>query len=235
MSKINRGSGVLVVLQALWRRGSVLEGRVQVRGRVWRPHALPSGGPGRKGGWFLQQLHLPLGPRHSTGLVGQASWPDGCITGAVSSGLRVRRLTSLAARKSLYAPFLDSRGEAPSVFYSGGDEASFTSGVPHHMPPDMALSVPLLSHTCTPAGSLVKGGIKGRGDDDDKGGGSQPVTINKLTKIINATIFYFCPHFSWAQLKNLRLFLCTQKAYFSQILFTNLFKSVLMSTSPLPR
>ncbi len=32
----------------------------------------------------------------------------------------------------------------------------------------------------------------------------------------------FCLHFSWAELKDLRLFLCTQKAYFSQILFTNL-------------
>ncbi len=30
------------------------------------------------------------------------------------------------------------------------------------------------------------------------------------------------PHFSWAELKDLRLFLCTQMAYFSQILFTNL-------------
>ncbi len=52
-------------------------------------------------------------------------------------------LTFLAARKSLYAPFLDprghqractgkksvSRGEAPLAFNSGGDEASFTSGV----------------------------------------------------------------------------------------------------------
>ncbi len=45
----------------------------------------------------------------------------------------------------------------------------------------------------------------------------------------------FCPHFSWAELKDLRLFLCTQKAYFSQILFTNLSKSVLVSTFPLPR
>ncbi len=30
--------------------------------------------------------------------------------------------------------------------------------------------------------------------------------------------FWFCPHFSWAELKDLRLFLWTQKAYFSQIL-----------------
>ncbi len=45
----------------------------------------------------------------------------------------------------------------------------------------------------------------------------------------------FCPHFSRAELKDLRLLLCTQKAYFSQILFINLSKSVLVSTSPLPR
>ncbi len=36
-----------------------------------------------------------------------------------------------------------------------------------------------------------------------------------LNKIINAT-HLFCPHFSWAELKDLRLFLCTQKAYFSK-------------------
>ncbi len=47
--------------------------------------------------------------------------------------------------------------------------------------------------------------------------------------------FCFCPQFSWAELKDLRLFLCTQKAYFSQILLTNLSKSVLVNTSPLPR
>ncbi len=58
------------------------------------------------------------------------------------------------------------------------------------------------------------------------------VYIYILNKIINATLL-FC-HFSWAELKDLRLFLCTQKAYFFQILFTNLSKSVLVSTSPLP-
>ncbi len=41
--------------------------------------------------------------------------------------------------------------------------------------------------------------------------------------------FCFCPHFSWAELKDLRLFLCTQKAHFSQILLTNLSKSVLVN------
>ncbi len=35
--------------------------------------------------------------------------------------------------------------------------------------------------------------------------------------------------------EDLRLFLCTQKAYFSQILFTNLSKPVLVSTSPFLR
>ncbi len=48
-------------------------------------------------------------------------------------------------------------------------------------------------------------------------------------KMINA--FVFAPIF----LKDRRLFICTQKAYFSQILFTNLSKSVLVSTSPLLR
>ncbi len=52
VSKINRGSGVLVVLRGLWRRGSVLEGRVQVRGGVRRPHALPSEVRGTRGGGF---------------------------------------------------------------------------------------------------------------------------------------------------------------------------------------
>ncbi len=41
--------------------------------------------------------------------------------------------------------------------------------------------------------------------------------------------------FVCADLKDLIHFLCTQKAYFSEILFTNLSKSLLVSTSPLPR
>ncbi len=40
-----------------------------------------------------------------------------------------------------------SRGEAHSAYNSGGDEAPFTSGVPHHTPPDWLFSAPLLSHT----------------------------------------------------------------------------------------
>ncbi len=73
---------------------------------------------------------------------------------------------------SLNAPFLDPRGhqractgkrpvprgEAQPAYNSGGDEAPFPSGVPHHTPPALAVSAPLLSHTPTPVGSLVKGG-----------------------------------------------------------------------------
>ncbi len=61
----------------------------------------------------------------------------------------------------------------PSGFNSGGHEASFTSGAPHHTPPDLAVSATLLAHTPTPVRSLVKGSVKGRGDDDDKGESAQ--------------------------------------------------------------
>ncbi len=47
--------------------------------------------------------------------------------------------------------------------------------------------------------------------------------------------FCFRSHFSPVEMKNLRLFVRTQQVYFSQILFTNVFKSVLVSISPLPR
>ncbi len=51
-----------------------------------------------------------------------------------------------------------------------------------------------------------------------------------LNKVLNAKLF-FPTHFSWAELKDLRLILWTEKANFSQILFTNMSKSVLLSTS----
>ncbi len=50
---------------------------------------------GREGRWLIQRLRLPLGPRRSTGLIGLASWPDGCITGAVL--VRTTGLAALAA------------------------------------------------------------------------------------------------------------------------------------------
>ncbi len=55
-----------------------------------------------------------------------------------------------------------------------------------------------------------------------------------LTKITNTTLLFLPPFFmNWTQ--RFRLFLCTQKAYFSQIFFTCLSKTVFVSTSPLPR
>ncbi len=62
------------------------------------------------------------------------------------------------------------------------------------------------------------------------------IYVYTLTKIINATLSFIAPPPFFHELKliNLRLFLCAQKAYFSQILFTNLSKSVLVSTSSLP-
>ncbi len=47
--------------------------------------------------------------------------------------------------------------------------------------------------------------------------------------IYTHTLNKISPHFSWAELQDLRLFLCTQNTYFSQILFTNLSKSVLVN------
>ncbi len=70
-------------------------------------------------------------------------------THAVSSGPRVWWLTSLAEERRT------------RHLNSGGDEALFGSGVPHHTAPALAVSAPLLSHTPTPVGSLVKGGEYG--------------------------------------------------------------------------
>ncbi len=151
------------------KEGQYSERKGPGKGRSPAATLAPLCGPGREGRRLLQQLCLPLGPRHSTGLVGPATGPDGRITGAISSRLRVRRLTSLAAWKSaLPGPRVHqhactgkrpvSRGEVRSAYNSGGDEAPFTSGVPHHTPPDLAVSATLLSHTPTPVRSPVKGG-----------------------------------------------------------------------------
>ncbi len=94
VSKINRGSGVLVVLRGLWRKGSVLEGRVQVRGGVRWPHALPS--------WVR-------GARAAASISGFVLlWARGASRGTArhpgpSAVSRVRSST-------LDAPFLDPRG-----------------------------------------------------------------------------------------------------------------------------
>lgn len=47
---------------------------------------------------------------------------------------------------------------------------------------------------------------------------------------MNELIFCLCSHFLWANLKDLKLYSCTQKACVSQIWFTHLSKSVLVST-----
>ncbi len=50
------------MLRGLWRRGSVLEGRVQVRGGVRWPHALPTWVRGREGGGFHLATSSSYGP-----------------------------------------------------------------------------------------------------------------------------------------------------------------------------
>ncbi len=117
------------------------------KGRSPAAARAPLSGPGREG----RRLHLAasssFGPRRFRGYTARHPGPS-----AVS---RVRC-------SSLNAPFLDprghqractgkrpvSQGEAHSAYNSGGDEAPFTSGVPHHTPPDLAVfSAPPLSHT----------------------------------------------------------------------------------------
>ncbi len=104
-------------------------------------------GKGRRGGGAAASSSF--WPAALPGVYGTARHP---VPSAVS---RVRN-------SSLNAPFLDprghqhactgkrpvSRGEAHSAYNSGGDEAPFTLGVPHHTPPDLAVfSAPPLSHT----------------------------------------------------------------------------------------
>ncbi len=58
--------------------------------------------------------------------------------------------------------------------------------------------------------------------------------VHTLNKIINATLLFKPPFFmSWIQRS--QTFSMYKNIYFSQILFTNLSKSVFVSTSPLPR
>ncbi len=98
------------------KEGQYSERKGPGKGRSPVATLAPLCGPGREG----RRLRLPLGPRHSTGLVGPATGHDGRITGAISSRLRVRRLTFLAW-KSLYAPFLDH--EYTSMHARGRDRS----------------------------------------------------------------------------------------------------------------
>ncbi len=149
MSKINRGIWCPRCAAGLWRRGSVLEGRVQVRGGVRRPHALPSRS-GARGAAASSSASSSFGPRHS---------------GDVRPGILARqrvRVRQLLPQRTLPGPTrtpacMHGEGDrSPEErrtrhINSGGDEAPFTSGVwPHHTPPDLAVTAPLLSHTPTP-------------------------------------------------------------------------------------
>ncbi len=120
----------------------------------------PLGSEARGAAASWQQASSSFGHGNLGDYTARHPWPVQPCTGAA------------AAPSTLNAPFLDprghqractgkrpvSRGEAQPAYNSGGDEAPFTSGVPHHTPPDLAVSAPLLSHTPTPVGSLVKGG-----------------------------------------------------------------------------
>ncbi len=178
-NKIKRGKSVQNK-QGFWcprqaagyvKEGQCSEGRVQVRGGVRRPHTLPSDVRVTRGGGFSSRLRLSWPTaldgtgrpgilarqpyrgccfRLDRGSGGSRLWPHGSPSTLPSW---THEDTSVHARKRPV-----SRGEEHSAYNSGGDEAPFTSGVPHYMPPDLAVSAPLLSHTPTPVGSLVKGG-----------------------------------------------------------------------------
>ncbi len=142
------------------------------KGRSPAAARAPLTGPGREGRRLRVAASSSFGPRRFWGLYGPASWPVSRLAGAVLIRTAGPAAHSFGGTRSLNAPLLDprghrcactgkrpvSRGEAHLAYNSGGDEAPFTSGVPHHTPPDLAVSAPLLSHTPTPVGSLVKGG-----------------------------------------------------------------------------
>ncbi len=166
MSKINRGSGVLVVLRGLWRRGSVLEGRVQVRGGVRWPHALPLGS-GARGRRLLSAASSSFGPAALPGVRPGHPGPS-----AVS---RVRSST-------LDAPFLDH--EDTSVHARGRDRSPEERRTRHitaavmrlhslqvcassHAARPGCFSAPPLSHTHSRREPGEGRRFKGRGDADN--------------------------------------------------------------------
>ncbi len=148
MSKINRGSGVLVVLRGSRRKGSVREGRVQVRGGVRWPHTLPSRVRGARAAASFSGFVLLLTRGASGGI------RPGILAHQPSRGCGPRRSTLPSwthEDTSVHARGRDRSLEERRARHinSGGDEALFGSGAPHHTPPDPAVSAPLLSHTPT--------------------------------------------------------------------------------------
>ena len=110
-----------------------------------------------------------------------AFWPDGRVNGCgsqreaahLSGGTGVPLRTLPVPKRTPVCMHgeetsLPRRG-ALGFLNSSGDEAPFTSGVPHHTLLALARPAPLPSHTPTPVGSLVKGGDLGRGADDNWG------------------------------------------------------------------
>ncbi len=65
IKKLSFQRGKVSKMGSMWRRGSVLEGRVQVKSRVWWAHALPFEVRGARGGGFSSRLVYLLahGPR----------------------------------------------------------------------------------------------------------------------------------------------------------------------------
>ncbi len=158
MSKINRGiwcprrvTRIVQDGQCSRRRGPG-KGRSPVAARASLP------GSGARGGGFSLAASSSCGPAalpgRRPGIL--ARQPSLGGRGPPSSTLPswTHEDTSVHARGKRPV----SRGEAQPAYNSGIYEAPFTSGVPHHPPPDLAVSAPLLSHTPTPVGSLVKGG-----------------------------------------------------------------------------
>ncbi len=151
------------MLRGLWRRGSVLEGRVQVRGGVRRPHALPSRVRSARGGGFFSGFVL-LRATAPPGMIRPGILARQPCTGAAAAPSThpswTHEDTSVHARGKRPVP----RGEAHSAYNSGGDEAPFTSGVclitrrqTWLLQRPSSLTHPL------PSGAWWRAAIKGRG------------------------------------------------------------------------
>ncbi len=203
MSKINRGSGVLVVLRGLWRRGSVLEGRVQVRGGVRRPHALPYFRSGARGtaascGGFI--LLLPCGAFRD--YTARHPGPSAVSRVRSSSGPRVRQLEPSAA--SIPSTLPSWTHEDTSVHARGRDRSPEERRTRHitaavmrlhslqvcassHAARPGCFSAPPLSHTH----SRREPGEGRRIRDGEmliiRGGGNRLVTVRYLINIITNT------------------------------------------------
>ncbi len=128
------------------------------KGRSPAAARAPLSGPEREGRRLLAAASSSFGPRHLRGLYNPASWPVSRVTGAALAPSTLPSWTH--EDTSVHARGRDRSAEERRARHinSGGDEALFGSGAPHHTPPDLAVSAPLLSHTHTPVGSLVKGG-----------------------------------------------------------------------------